>query len=1173
MQVRALLTSPRLGLLAASLAAVLWMMHAERRARRPELRGVVISEVMAVNTRGLLDEDGDSSDWIELTNRGGEPANLEGVALTDDPNVPRKWTLPALDLEPGRSLLVFASGKDRRNGELHANFRLADEGEFLALVAPDTSLLHGYRPELPALPPNVSFGLPSGGESRVLVGPDSELRWWAATDGRHDAVWNAPDFDDADWPRGRGGVGFERGQRYARLIETELTGMHEHASSAYLRFAFDVDEPRELRSLTLRVRCDDGFAAFLNGEPVAAHNAPRRLAWDARAPESPDDDQALDWAEHDLTDARRLLVPGRNLLAIQLLNRSPGSKDLLLVAVLNAFAGDPSLAEEPLMLAQPSPGRPNGAGHAEQADPPRAEPGGGLFFDPPRVTLAAEPGAEVRYTLDGSLPLASSPLYREPLRLERSTHLRARSFAPEQVGSQPLEQHYVVADADLLAFESELPVVVLSTFGREVDAERMGPAHLQVYDQRSGASLAQPALAAPIALKHRGSSTLKHPKRSYAVEIRDDAGRDRAAALLGLPADSDWVLYAPYNYDRSLLRNTLVYELSNRIGRYAPRTRFVELFVHAGAQPLSRADYHGVYVLMEKIKRGPHRVDVEELPRDATEPPWIAGGYILKVDRRGPGERGFTAGGQERLNHVYPKEAHIHPRQAEWIRGAIDDFAAALDDGSYAAHIDVDSWIDHHLLQELTRNPDGHRYSAYLFKTRGGRLELGPVWDFDRAMGADDTQRSSTPPDPSPIGRSRVYAYGWWERLLADPALGERYRERWIELRGGPLRVERVLRLVDEQAAEVAGAAGRNFERWPIELGPGGWPGKVQHLRDWLATRLRWMDSDVIGAPRFDRVRGELQGAAGGELFVTLDGSDPRADDGTPSPGATRREGRFSVPPDAVLSARERVRDDVWGALGRWAPDPQPPPLPPPPSTSAEPSPRMNALERLTEFLQAYEGDPSLSSPRVFVSILVATFLGVLLGFLYRGYYRGSEPVERSVGRSFVLITPAVSMIFSLVQFSLPLSLGLLGALSFVRFRTPIKRAEDIGFILIMIGIGLSCAVGYFLGGVMLLVVVSLVCVLRTHAPQLLGFSPSTIPLVTLRSAELLDFTELEGLLEPFGQPAMVSTQQTDGGHALVLTLKGHHQTRNTELIRTLTDAVRERLVVDVYFPDNQLAE
>ncbi len=228
---------------------------------------------------------------------------------------------------------------------------------------------------------------------------------------------------------------------------------------------------------------------------------------------------------------------------------------------------------------------------------------------------------------------------------------------------------------------------------------------------------------------------------------------------------------------------------------------------------------------------------------------------------------------------------------------------------------------------------------------------------------------------------------------------------------------------------------------------------------------------------------------------------------------------------------------------------------------------------QLNELLQGYDSAHALSAPRVLLSILASFVLGAILSALYRAYYRGAEPAERSVGRSFVLLTPAVAMIFNLVQFSLPLSLGLLGAMSFVRFRTPIKRAEDIGFILVMIGVGLSCAVGFFVGGVMLLVIVGLVVVLRGFAPRLLGFSASTLPLLTLRSPELLSFPQLTALIEPFGRPSMVSTQHVEDRHAVVLTVRGHHPTRHAELVQALSQALGPGVTIDVYFPDNQLAE
>ena len=261
----------------------------------------------------------------------------------------------------------------------------------------------------------------------------------------------------------------------------------------------------------------------------------------------------------------------------------------------------------------------------------------------------------------------------------------------------------------------------------------------------------------------------------------------------------------------------------------------------------------------------------------------------------------------------------------EWIQRYFEDFGQALEEGGYEDFIDVPSWIDHHLLQELTRNPDSHRYSTFLFKTRAGKLEMGPVWDFDRAMGADDTQRSRTPPDPSPTGRSRFHYYGWWAQLMADPKLVRRYRDRWLELRQGPLTVENLHGVIDDMAAELTEAQARNFSRWPIDLGAGGWRGKIEHLRGWIATRARWMDGDLVGPPEFSGGVGlfpvaasvSVSPVAGGEIFYTLDGTDPRAGDGRVRPTARLWERPVDVPQDTVLSVRERITEDVWGGLAR----------------------------------------------------------------------------------------------------------------------------------------------------------------------------------------------------------------------------------------------------------------
>jgi hypothetical protein len=120
-----------------------------------------ISELMAANTVTLRDEDRDTSDWIEIVNATGEPVDLAGYHLTDDPEDLAKWTFPAdTKLDPSKFLLVFASGKDRaRTGlELHTNFVLGARGEYLALVAPDgAGVVHEFAPSYPPQRPDLAL--------------------------------------------------------------------------------------------------------------------------------------------------------------------------------------------------------------------------------------------------------------------------------------------------------------------------------------------------------------------------------------------------------------------------------------------------------------------------------------------------------------------------------------------------------------------------------------------------------------------------------------------------------------------------------------------------------------------------------------------------------------------------------------------------------------------------------------------------------------------------------------------------------------------------------------------------------------------------------------------------------------------------------------------------------
>ena len=179
-----------------------------------DARALILTEFLADNERGLTDEDGDHSDWIELFNSGAEPVDLEGLILRDSST---DWTFPSRLLGPTESLVVFASGKDRVGSELHTNFRLSAEGESLALVQADgLSVIHAYD-AYPFQTPDVSYGVEmSPGAIATLVPSVVDAKYLVPQDDRFALSWTEVGFDDTTWNDGSTGIGYETsGSNYA----------------------------------------------------------------------------------------------------------------------------------------------------------------------------------------------------------------------------------------------------------------------------------------------------------------------------------------------------------------------------------------------------------------------------------------------------------------------------------------------------------------------------------------------------------------------------------------------------------------------------------------------------------------------------------------------------------------------------------------------------------------------------------------------------------------------------------------------------------------------------------------------------------------------------------------------------------------------------------------------
>ena len=559
----------------------------------------------------------------------------------------------------------------------------------------------------------------------------------------------------------------------------------------------------------------------------------------------------------------------------------------------------------------------------------------------------ASPTTAIYYTTNRTVPTTASTPYTGPVTVGASTRIRARAYEAGRPAGPVTSETYLMLDAAAAAFTSPLPIVLTHNFGSGTLAnDAVVPASMMVFTPMPPDNLARltdlPATATPVSLERRGSTTAAAPKHSMTLELWNETNEDRNLPLLGMPSDSDWVLHAPYEFDRSLIRNDLIYRLSNDAGRYASRTQFVEHFHNIDNAPggmvngaiSATADYFGIYSLQERITRGDARVDIEKItPADNTVPA-VQGGYLLKIDRRGTdvgiAAAGFSSGtGTLGPTWVDPKETSprpdqvVTPAQKTWVVNNLnamwDAMRAAnfLDPvNGYAKFVDVVPTVDNHILNTAARNLDALRLSAYWHKPRYGKWTAGPLWDFDRAMGSADQRENSpvtwsglaTPATAGDFGTD-FFHYTWYNEMFRNPDFWQQWVDRLDVMRQTSLSTAHVMAVIDGLSAPLAagGASNpvsRNFQRWSA-MPPraatasapgtnGTWPGEIAWLKTWWTQRLAFMDGQFMRPATSDLTPGVVPAGStvgltspststsGVKIYYTTDGTDPR-------PAATER--------------------------------------------------------------------------------------------------------------------------------------------------------------------------------------------------------------------------------------------------------------------------------------------
>jgi len=680
------------------------------------------------------------------------------------------------------------------------------------------------------------------------------------------------------------GAGFANEQdEFELIIQTNVEAQMKDAganASIWTRIEFEVVNLDGYQSLALRMKYDDGFVAYLNGVRVASSNAPVSLNTDSAATDAQSNLQAVIYEDFDITSHMGLLHVGTNVLSIHGLNFDAADDDFLLQPQLAA----PSSISEPRYFGIPTPQAASDPSLGAPADEVEFSRLGGVFTEASfTVSLSTESSdTTIHYTLDGTVPTDESAEYASPLTVSNTTQIRARAYEPGRAPGPVNTESYIGLAWDIQNFNTDIPIVIIDNFGAGgVPSNTKQASHASIFEPDAGGwtSLADGhELETRAGLKTRGSST---SGQSYSVEAwGEQINDDSNISPLGMPSESDWILYSS-SFDTSKMNNSFIYELSNQVGPYAVRTQHVAYFLNTGGGDVSMADYKGVFVFMEKIKRGDDRVDVERLdPSDNTEPD-ISGGYMFKIDRADPGDGGFSAGATG-LKWVYPKEEIIetpeYDAQEQWIKNYLNEYYAALNGPGfvnpstglhYSDYIDVAASIDHHILNEFTKNPDEFRLSTYLYKPRGERFSFGPIWDFDRALGFEG--RSD-----NPIGWWQDFQWGnWWPRMFNDPVFCQAWIDRWFELRETVFSHANLQSIIDTQADEIDYTATNR---------DGNWPSRRNELKNWVTARVNWMDSQFRPLPQFSISSGQvtpgttvtLSASGAGSIYYTTDGTDPR---------------------------------------------------------------------------------------------------------------------------------------------------------------------------------------------------------------------------------------------------------------------------------------------------------
>lgn len=431
-------------------------------------------------------------------------------------------------------------------------------------------------------------------------------------------------------------------------------------------------------------------------------------------------------------------------------------------------------------------------------------------------------------------------------------------------------------------FTTHLPLIILDTNGEKPKADSSWDdekgyftplnhdpyvkGSISIIDNSNGLNHISdsPNIESDIKIRLRGNTSLTFDKKQYFIKLIDSAGNKNIQNILGMGTEHEWILNISF-IDKSLLRNYLALNIAGEIIPNTPDVRYCEVLIKNN----NTYEYEGVYLMMESVKQDENRVNISDYDNK-----FFASSYLLRRDRYD--ETGIILDNYGRLNNLttgyldikYPSQNDITTSTLDYITNEISEFEKALFSNDpnefykYRDFIDQNSFIDYFIINELFANYDSGYHSTYSYKEVGGKINMGPVWDFDMSM--DNIKKL-----PSKLDSTAMHDAPWFRQILKDANFTTKLIERYHELRENILSNENLIKYIDGTTSFLDNSIKRDWDRWGyfytsdylfdtidkngnvINRNTKTYDEEIQKIKTTLVTHGNWLDENIDSLYQF----------------------------------------------------------------------------------------------------------------------------------------------------------------------------------------------------------------------------------------------------------------------------------------------------------------------------------